>query len=213
LSLAVTCLTGRRPHLLERTLASVEAHQSVLADAWWLVCHNGGDEATWEVLQQHRDLVNQVVVTPHFMDVGPATSFLFHHAAETRHLFLFHLEDDWVAEPGDWLVEAGFLLAEGAFQVRLRHHEERVLPRHMVTNRRLNWRSHKGYNLTEDAHYTLNPSLMYVDDLRLGFPATSERDAQRKFWERGRRRVAQLVPGVWRHIGEGKESLRRAWPQ
>lgn len=213
MSLVVTCLTGRRPHLLERTLASVEAHQPVLADAWWLVCHNGGDDATWDVLQQHRNLLSQVVVTPHFMPVGQAASFLFHIALETKQVLLFHLEDDWEAEPSDWLVEAGELLQKGAFQVRVRHHEERVLTRHMVTNRRLNWKDHGWYRVTGDAHYTLNPSLLFLDDLRLGFPATSERDAQRKFWNAGRRRVAQLVPGVWRHIGEGAESLRRAWPQ
>lgn len=213
MSLVVTCLTGRRSHLLERTLAAVEAHQPVLADAWWLVCHNGGDDATRDVLRQHRGLLDQVVATPHFMPVGEAASFLFHRALETKQVFLFHLEDDWEAEPGDWLEEAGELLQKGAFQVRVRHHEERVLTRHMVTNRRLNWKDHGRYQITGDAHYTLNPSLLFLDDLSLGFPATSEGDAQRKFWHAGRRQVAQLVPGVWRHIGEGAESLRRAWPR
>ena len=213
MNLVVTCLTGRRPHLLERTLASVEAHQPVLADALWLVCHNGGDDATRDVLRKHRGLIGQVVVTPYFMPVGQAASFLFHHALQMDQVFLFHLEDDWEAEPGDWLMEAGELLENGAFQVRVRHHGEPVLAQHMVTNRRLDWKDHGWCQVSDDAHYTLNPSLLFRDDLRLGFPATSERAAQRKFWNAGRRRVAQLVPGVWRHIGEGAESLRRAWPQ
>lgn len=213
MSLLVTCLTGKRPHLLDRTLSSVEAHQPVLADAYWLVCHNGGDDPTWDVLRKHRDLLNQVVVTPHFMPVGQAASFLFYQVEWAKQIYVLHLEDDWEAEPGDWLIEAGKLLQKGMFQVRLRHHEEQVLPRHMVTNRRLKWEDHGWCRVTTDAHYTLNPSLMFRDDLRLGFPSSSERDAQRKFWEADRRQVAQLVPGVWRHIGEGAESLRRAWPQ
>jgi hypothetical protein len=45
--------------------------------------------------------------------------------------------------------------------------------------------------------------LIQLADVKYGWPADGERDAQRKFWEAGKRQIAQLIPGVWRHIGGG----------
>lgn len=232
MNLAVTLLTGRRPALLERTLTSLKLHQSaMLEDALVIALHNGGDPETALVLNRHRDLINLVIESP-FLGIGAATSFLFQHALELETKYLLHLEDDWEASSTEpewvgvedvehterhaelrrratrsWYEQAVELLEQGVFQVRLRHRSEKVLDRHMVTNRPLRWRNEGGHRVTDDAHYTLNPSLINSKDLRVGWPATSERDAQRKFWNAGRRRVAQ-VEGVWRHIG-GEDSLRK----
>jgi hypothetical protein len=85
----------------------------------------------------------------------------------------------------------------------------------MVTGRPLSWRfldDYPGrwpdYRYSPDAHYTLNPSLVRTEDLGLGFPARSERDAQERFWRARKRRVAQMMPGTFSHIG-GKDSLRK----
>jgi hypothetical protein len=60
------------------------------------------------------------------------------------------------------------------------------------------------YKVAKNAHYTLNPTLMRTSDLP--WPAFGENDAQRRFLQTGLW-SAQLVPGVFHHIGEGK-SLR-----
>jgi len=206
-SLVVTLLTGLRPDLLTRTLESVRVHHPhILEDAFVLVLHNGGDLPTTQVLDQHRDVIDLVVTTP-FQTIGPSVSSLFRHALEVDADLLLHLEDDWQAYPSDpWLAEAVDLLEAGVFQVRLRHYTERVLTRHMVTGKPIRWRTKADYRITDDAHYTLNPSLMRLADVKAGWPATSERDAQDQFWQAGLRKVAQ-VQGLFRHIG-GADSLR-----
>lgn len=209
MSLVVTLLTGDRPELLERTLDSVRTHHEwLLEDAFVLVFHNGGDISTSEVLDLHRDVVDLVVTTPTLEPIGPAVSSLFRHALEVDADLLLHLEDDWQAGPCDpWLAEAVGLLEDGVFQVRLRHYTEQVLTRHMVTGKPIHWRTKADYRITDDAHYTLNPSLIRLKDVSVGWPASSERGAQDHFWQAGLRRVAQ-VQGMFRHIG-GADSLRR----
>jgi hypothetical protein len=208
-SLLVTILTGSRPLLLERTLASLKAHHGpLMQDAETQVMHNGGDWPTVQVLDRYPDLVGVITVTPTLYGIGEAVSKLFELAAQSDAEYLLHLEDDWEAYPGDWYHQAVRLLEDGAFQVRLRRSVEHSLPRHMVTKRPIRWVSGNHHRFTADAHYTLNPSLIRLADVRKGWPATGEQDAQRKFWEAGCRQVAQLVPGIWSHIG-GEDSLRR----
>lgn len=209
MSLAVTLLTGDRPELLARTLDAVRTHHGfLLEDAFVLVLHNGGDIPTSEVLELHRDVIDLVITTATLEPIGPAASSLFRHALEVDADLLLHLEDDWQAGPSDpWLAEAVELLEDGVFQVRLRHYSEQVLTRHMVTGKPIRWRTKADYRITDDAHYTLNPSLMRLKDVAVGWPASSERNAQDHFWQAGYRRVAQ-VQGVFRHIG-GQDSLRR----
>lgn len=208
MSLIVTILTGERPELLARTLDAVRTHHGfLLEDAFVLVLHNGGDLPTSEVLELHRDVID-LVVTSHFQKVGPSASLLFRHAVEVDADLLLHLEDDWEATPSEpWLSEAVELLEDGVFQVRLRHYAEQVLTRHMVTGKPIRWRTKADYRITDDAHYTLNPSLMRLKDISRGWPAMGENDAQDKFWHHGCRRVAQ-VNGIFHHIG-GRDSLRR----
>jgi len=205
-TLAVTLLTGLRPGLLARTLRAVLDHHPELFRYDWVTLHNGGDPETGEVLRSWRGFIGPPVPTDTFLGVGQATSLLFALAdADT----ILHLEDDWEAAPAPpgWLPEARSLL-DDVFQVRLRLASERVKTRHMVTGRPLRWSGTNGTcRVSGDAHFTLNPSLIRSADLRLGFPAASERDAQGKLHDAGRRRVAQLVPGVFRHSG-GEDSLR-----
>lgn len=206
MSLLVTVLTGKRPKLLERTLRSVEERHPELAAARWLVLHNGGDRETSEVLLRSQ-IPLQIETSPTFLDIGMATSLLFRRAQTIDAETLLHLEDDWVADPGDFLSK-GLALLDDVFQVRLRRVTEKVLRIHMVTHKPIVWKPVAGAWLTSDAHYTMNPSLIRLADLRHGFPATGEQHAQRKFHKAGKRKVAQILPGIFCHIG-GFESLRK----
>lgn len=210
MSLIVTLLTGRRPVLLERTLSSLRAHHKpLIEDGFMLVLHNGGDPETGDVLKRFKDLIDLTVVTQYLLPIGPAVSLLFDHAQEVEGEYLLHLEDDWEATEGDWYGQAARLLDDGTFQVRLRKADERVLPTHMVHKRPLRWTIWpEGYRTSPDAHYTLNPSLIRMENVAQGWPAGSEREAQKKFWKAGYRSVAQLVPGIWSHTGEA-QSLRK----
>lgn len=201
----VTLLTGRRPLLLARTLESLRQYHPEILENFTLVLHNGGDRPTAEVLEQHRDVLD-LIVTSEFLDIGPAVSLLFRHALEVGEEHLLHLEDDWEATDADPFLSVAEAMLDDVFQVRLRWWRETTLPTHMVTGRRINWTGRPGNRITNDAHYTLNPSLIRLADVPKGFPATSEQDAQRRFWEAGCRKVAQL-PGTWKHIGT--DSLRR----
>lgn len=202
MKLLVTLLTGRRPDLLQRTLAAVADHQPELLQADWLVLHNGADRDTAAVLKAAA-LPSVVDTSKLFLNIGQATTRLFAQAVEADADFLLHLEDDWEAGPGPVLPRAVELL-DDVFQIRLRRASERVLQRHMVTTRVIPWRPAVGARVASEAHYTLNPSLIRLQDLRFGFPASSERDAQRNFHRAGKRRVAQLIPGVFAHIGASR---------
>jgi hypothetical protein len=170
----------------------------VVADAFVLALNNGGDWPTWEVLERFDDLIDLTVATQKLLPIGESVSYLFKIAQELETEYLLHLEDDW---------EAG--LDGGIFQVRLRQADERVLPNHMVSKHPLRWTIWPdGYRTSPDAHYTLNPSLIRLEDVGKGWPASSEKQAQRKFWNAELRKVAQLVPGIWRHTGE-VHSLRK----
>lgn len=210
MSLLITLLTGRRPVLLDRTLVALAATQKpLIEDGFVLILHNGGDPETGDVLKRHADLIDLTIVTQYLLPIGPAVSLLFDHAREVEAEYLLHLEDDWEAEPGPWYDQAARLLDDGTFQVRLRHVDERVLPTHMVHKRPLRWTIWPdGYRTSPDAHYTLNPSLIRLADVGKGWPAGSEREAQKRFWKAGYRKVAQLVPGIWRHTG-AVHSLRK----
>lgn len=208
----VTLLTGRRPALLERTLHRMQTCMpGLLKRAHVTVLHNGGDEETAAVLFKYEDIIDVTVTTSRLLDIGAATSLLAQQAAMTDRKYWLHLEDDWNAIPVtiDWLAQAQTILhtRPKVFQVRLRHHGEPVLAKHMVTSRPLRWSTHGKYRMTTDAHYTNNPSLVRTKDAEKIWPARGEREAQRNAWNSGLRFVAQLIPGVFFHTGD-KKSLR-----
>lgn len=208
----VTVLCGRRPDLLEVTLATLRATAPGLLDtAHVIVLHNGADPETGEVVDRHRGVVNQVITTTELLTCGQGTSRLAEAAAASGRRFWLHLEDDWeatTAHPG-WLDDARHLLDTHprVYQVRLRHTSERVLPYHMVTRRPLVWEERVRYRVANEAHLTLNPSLTRVEHITRVWPAVGEREAQRNAHRAGLRGVAQLVPGVFTHKGEN-QSLR-----
>jgi hypothetical protein len=208
-SLVVTILTGGRPLLLERTLASLTVHQgAVIGEAYVICLINGGDRETWEVVDRYSDLIDAYAETKELLGIGAAASRLFETATSLTADWLLHLEDDWEASPGEWYHQAVALLEDGIFQVRLRRAEEHSLKHHMVTKKVIDWLDGDDYRYTRDAHYTLNPSLIRLSNVKKGWPAAGEVDAQRRFWSEKKRKVAQLVPGIWSHIGE-EDSLRK----
>src|SRR5690606_40400143 len=71
----VTVLCGRRPDLLEVTLATLRATAPGLLDtAHVIVLHNGADPETGEVVDRHRGVVNQVINTTELLTCGQGTS-------------------------------------------------------------------------------------------------------------------------------------------
>lgn len=219
--LVVTILTGHRPELLARTL---DSSLPLLAafDPTVIALHNGygsgsdGDRATADILTRwvDDDYIDRVVLAPGMVPIGRGVSQLAHMAAQSGADHWLHLEDDWQANPAvddDWYAAAVDLLDSGKVgQVRLRNASDPVLSYDMVTKRRIVWQDHGGWRIGE-AHLTFNPALVRVADIPHGFPCVSEADAQRK-WRRHHRRVAQHLPGIWTHIGDG-QSLRKQYGQ
>jgi hypothetical protein len=206
--MVVTLLTGHRPALLHRALSSLRGlHPHLLEEARVVVLHNGADDATAAVLDAHADVIDEHLVhTGPLLSCGDATSRLAAAAAASNRRFWLHLEDDWQAQPGpaEWLEQACRILSAdpGVHQVRLRHTTEQVLAWHMVTRRPLHWEPLSGYRRAAEAHWTLNPNLTRTADIPLVWPADGEREVQRRAHAAGLRGVAQLVPGVFTHIGQ-----------
>lgn len=212
--LVITILTGGRPGLLASTLDSLRTacRPGVLNRARVLARVNGGDAASVAVLDQHRDFIDAVHVGP-WEDVGPATSACAEDAHRSGRRLWLHLEDDWTAHPDTgWLDRAAAILDghTDVGQVRLRLAAERVLARHMHTRRPIRWVASDGFKYSPDAHLTFNPTLMRTADITGTWPSDSERDAQAKRWRSGPVGVAQLVPGVFAHAGEGRTAQGRA---
>lgn len=211
--LVVTILTGGRPGLLASTLDSLRATAPDVLDRGLVLARvNGGDAASVAVLERHGIAAGAINAGP-WEDVGPATSWCAELAATTSKRFWLHLEDDWTANPDPgWLGRAAAILDSNpdVGQVRLRLASERVLSRHMHTRQPIRWRDADGWRYAPDAHLTFNPTLMRTADIKHGWPSTSERDAQAKWWASGPRGVAQLVPGVFAHAGEGRTAQGRA---
>lgn len=209
--LVVTILTGGRPGLLAETLYALTfVTPGVLDKSEVHAVVNGGDQASLDVLKEYP--VDAVWPGP-WLDVGPATSHCAALALRTGRRFWLHLEDDWTAHPDPgWLDRAAGILDghPDVGQVRLRLAAERVLSRHMHTRRPIRWVTSDGFKYSPDAHLTFNPCLMRTADVAGTWPSDSERDAQAKRWRSGPRGVAQLVPGVFAHAGEGRTAHGRA---
>lgn len=212
--LVVTILTGGRPGLLDGTLrALARTCQGLLDRAHVEVMLNGADKASLSILSGYP--VDAVHPGP-WLDVGSATSRCAEWAARSGRRLWLHLEDDWTAQPDDpylrWLNSAAAILDSNpdVGQVRLRLASERVLSRHMHTRQPITWQPRDGWKHAPDAHLTFNPCLMRTADAKHGWPSTSERDAQARWWQSGPRGVAQLVPGVFAHAGEGRTAQGRA---
>ena len=129
-------------------------------------------------------------------------------------VFHLHLEDDWECQAPDlqFLLDAMTILETEpkVGQVRMRLASERVLSHHMLTHVSAPWKTREAGGLSYEVarlHFTFNPSLVRTRDLARIYPANHEKTAARRYM-RHFPLVAQLVPGVFKHIGGGDQSLR-----
>lgn len=209
--LVLTILTGARPALLERTLASVEEHLPALLDeAEVHVLVNGGDQPTCQVVERHRRPGWNVTSTPGpIASIGQATSWCAARAVASDLPFWLHLEDDWEAHPGTLDLARELLTTRpDVSQVRLRQAGERWARSNLVTHRQLAWTNLDGYRFSKDCHLTQTPFLMRAPDAKDAYPASGEPEAMRHWRDNGHRGIAQLVPGIFTHLG-GNDSLKR----
>lgn len=224
--LVLTILTGNRPRLLMETLRDLDATApGLLETAYIIVCHNGRDPATREVIEsipavvEYRPVGGTDTAYPNGMvPIGEAMSVITHlvghrfrGTGQPQDLWM-HLEDDWRAAtttPASWwLQESSRVLREhpAVGQVRLRHRAEATHKRNIRTGKPIRWQPVDDHVLVSDtAHYTCNPAIMRVDDIGKVWPANGENGAIDRFAASGLR-VAQLSPGVFHHIG-GNQSL------
>lgn len=209
----VGILTGHRPDLLERTLSSLPP--GLLETAYVVALHDGGDRATSRILERYADRIDHLEERVHpsakMYTIGENWSRLV-DLCRDRGRYLLMLEDDWEFSTFDheWLTRARVALDDPTIaQVRLRHHAEPVLERHMATGRRIVWEPHE-HGFGGHAHLTFQANLTRTEDLGRWWPAVGERDAQKKALEAGLRYVVQLYPGAFHHIGERslREELR-----
>lgn len=212
----ITILTGRRPELLRRQLASLRIHApGLLETAQVRILVNGDDSATHEVAEEMLPgHVQPAWPAPDndLLKIGPATSLLADAAYRSEASYWLHLEDDWeiVTPHHQWFNEARTILQTDpdVRQVRLRHITEPVLRNHMHTKRPITWRTPHNPQATylhSPAHWTFNPALVRVADIPSIFPADSERAAIKNAHREGLdHKIAQHTPGVFRHIGGGQ---------
>lgn len=208
--LTITVLTGRRPALLEQTLRSMAERQTEVWEmATRTVVHNGGDPETADVLDRY-EWHDRKTLQGRLRTIGEASQYLLKQAADADNLYVMRLEDDWEATSSVWLQDAVALLDEVG-QVRLRHYDEPVLRKHRVTKEPIVWRTQtSGHKVTRSAHFTHNPNLMRTwDAVSLG-GYEDEMDATRRYHEAGWK-SAQLVPGVFRHLGHKNKGLSLKW--
>lgn len=201
--LAISVLTGNRPHYLRVTLDSLQEHAGpILRRAHVVVMVNGPDARTMDYVAT-LPWVNELVVTGKdgVRPIGAAVSECRRRAALAGRPYYMHLEDDWRCVGSGWLTSAIKILRahRKVGQVRLRHVAERVSRSNLVTHRLIKWHRRGSYRLGP-AHYTFNPSVVRMRDARKVFPCGHEVHAMKRFQRLGLD-VAQLVPGAFRHIG------------
>ena len=205
-AVGITILTGGRPELLRRTIRSLEAMAPGLLEHNPVVLMiNGADAPTREVAAGLAFVDRCILHEGGILPIGVATSTAVAALArfpDVRHVL--HIEDDWeaLAPEYGWLDRACRILDElpHVGQVRLRHRSEPVLQQHMLTRRPIQWQPHAGFTVAPAAHYTFNPGLIRAADVCRVFPCASETEAQARFLS-ARLATAQLLPGVFRHIG------------
>lgn len=212
--LVLTVLTGRRPDLLRETLDSLAlSSPGLLESATVFVLHNGGDKATQETLSSYRPFLDDVETTDNLLPIPLAGAKCGSFAESSDRTFWMHLEDDWrsLGVHRGWLQASREILDgnQEVAQVRLRHHLEPVLKRHMVTSQPLDWKDNGHWLLSRNGHVTNNPSLRRSQHGSVGYPCRDEKDMQVNWMKVGLTSVAQLKPGEFVHIGQGPKSLKR----
>ena len=200
-------LTGRRPHLLKRTLDALPSW--LWTSAHTVVMHNSGDSETAEVLNDY-EIYLRYTCLDGLWPIGQASSHLFKLAQAEQRSFTLHVQDDWLChdQSQEWLLTALRVLdgRPEVKQVRLRRVSERVSINHLVDGKQVVWNQADGYRWSRRAYFTLNPTLMRTEDLLTDIEG--ERDGMRQFLLAGHH-IAQLTPGVFAHIGGHGQSLRQ----
>lgn len=200
----ITILTGSRPELLKRTLQSLFEVMPELRSQHILALANGNDQPTIDVLEKF-DVSYKT--TAKLLPIGEAISLLADWVLKSGMKYWLSLEDDWQAVSSG-VSKAVWILDRfpDISQVRLRHTSEWVMPKHMITGVPINWHRRNGF-LYATAHRTLNPNLARVEDIPKCFPCTGERHMQKRALKNGLTTIAQLEPGIFKHIG-AENSLR-----
>lgn len=191
----VTLLTGRRPDLLAKTLASLEG-SGIEPD----IFVNGADPESLQVVHDS-GIVNGLHTWPEWLGIGAAMSRVAEWVQGEDGYWL-HLEDDWeLTNPLDLSTAQAFLDEHPEVgQVRLRRRDDGASHRNYLTKRRINWQG-EGIKIG-NAHATWNPALQRTSAAQV-YPVTGEVDFMRKMPQIN----AQTNPGHFRHLGEGR-SLR-----
>lgn len=211
----ITVLTGRRPELLRKTLSSLEARAPLLVEqAQVVVLVNGADAPTLSVVEQFA-WANKVVSTEEFLPIGPAFSRLVRLAecVEPTPKYFLHLEDDWQCcrEEPKWFDRAVHCIEQhGVGQVRLRLAKAMTMRVNALTHQPIRWQKQGNrVRVSSNAHFTFNPSLVSARVMRQIVPCASEFEAMERY---GSKKVAQLVPGSFFHIGDQASLAEKTKP-
>jgi hypothetical protein len=214
-NLCITVLTGRRLPLLRRTLDSLgQADMSILRGSHVVAYVNGRDPGSVSYLES-LGFINRIEYrdTDVPEPIGDAVSRLVTWIPRSS-LYHMHLEDDWSCQSStaQFLSDAAMILEHDSDvgQVRMRLKSERVMSKHLVTNANHSWSSRVAHGLKYEVsalHFTFNPSLVRIADVEKFFPSDHELTACKRYMKHYGL-VAQLTPGVFRHIGDEGRSLR-----
>lgn len=210
--LTIGVLTGMRPDLLAQTLEAFSSKQpSIWEEATKVVVHNSGDRPTRDVLDEY-DWDDRLTLHGPLRSIAEASHQLLALADDAGEEYFLRLEDDWEATSAAWFDDAVDLLKLSG-QVRLRRSDEPVMANHRVTKKRINWQAQpSGHLWSRSAHYTHNPSLMRTADAVSLTGYSDEIDAARRYHDAGWA-SAQLIPGVFRHLGHREQGLSLKWRQ
>jgi len=199
----ISILSGNRPQLLKKTLDSLplwllENNKNIIG-----LC-NGGDLPTLKIFKSFKI---ETIITDKILPIGDSISLLSKYIKMMNKTYWLHLEDDWLFNTLDdnWIFRSKKVL-NYCEQVRLRKYSEKVLTTNLITNELINWNEFELGLISENAHFTFNPSLIKCDDIDLIFPCTHENDCCRKAIKNNFI-IYQLYPGCFKHIGHDN-SLR-----
>lgn len=210
-NIIVTILTGARPALLKKTLASLAAKDRLLVDqAKVVVFVNGGDEASMKVAATF-GFVDEIVTTAELLPVVDAMNVLMQIDFGTAR-FVLHLEDDWECREDGWRGQAVRILDENPRigQVYLHSIPQSHAEVNHVSGRRITWkgaRARDGFAyLRAPAAFTSGPSLVRRELVENLWPAKTGMQVLERFNANGYECAA--LRGSFVHIGDG-QSLKK----
>jgi hypothetical protein len=209
------CLTaGGRPDLLDQTLKSLLSHNRQFFSDFCFV-NDFGDDETNRVIFSH---VPQARLFSHAVQKGHHYSIDEMYASvETP--FIFHCEDDWLFDPVAFIPACFDVLLSDktASQVTVRDADCQktweIFPEQvtcMAGDQK--YQKSRSLSINDWGHYSFNPSLLRKDLwLQIGpfQKFYKERDINDACMAKGLT-SARLVPGVCRHIGDGRHMIDTA---